>query len=198
MWWSCEFLKHFTRCIIFWIFWWGVVFLCSCSFSVLLLEAIFTPHKCLLLGWMKVHVVNVLGAKCFSGKKRQHVSMMLVRKHNVSWNLPFFSQFFILSFTGRYLTVFIGLWGKRCICLPDHRYRGEEEQAAPGYWVHCASVSLVSLCMFSTAHPHRHLGFIVVGHWHCFNSVSTTAALFGLLDYWCLAGRLLKISYVGC
>lgn len=30
-------------------------------------------------------------------------------------------------------------------------------------------VSLVSLCMFSTAHPHRHLGFIV-GHWHCFSS----------------------------
>lgn len=79
--------------------------MCSCSFSVLCLEEIITAHKYLLLGWMKVNVVNALGAKCVSGKKRQHVSTMLVRKPNVSYSLPFFSQFFSLSFTGRQLSV---------------------------------------------------------------------------------------------
>lgn len=81
----------------------------SCSFSVLSLEEIFTTHKCLLLGWMKVNVVNALRTKRISGKKRQHESIMLVSKHNARENLQFFSQFFMISFTGRYISVFMGL-----------------------------------------------------------------------------------------
>jgi len=53
-------------------------FVCSYSFSVLSPKAIFTPHKCFLLGWMKVKVVNALRTKCHSRKKTQHVSIMVL------------------------------------------------------------------------------------------------------------------------
>lgn len=102
-------------------------FLCSCSFSVLSWKAIFTPHKCFLLGWVKVKVVKALRTKCHSTKRTQHVNIMLLFRTNICVKACFLDTPaltpFMLSLAGRHLSPAAG--EDSCGSLPDRRTGGK-------------------------------------------------------------------------